>query len=79
MDTPTVPDTEASNAPTAAQRALWLLIFTVLVWLPLMTLLRAWVIVLLWGWFVVPQFAVAPLSWPIAAGFSVLSAWTELS
>ncbi len=73
MNTPIPLDTEDVNSPASAKRAFWLLALTVLIWLPIWTLLRAWVVVLLWGWFVVPQFGTAPLSWPIAAGFSVLS------
>ena len=72
MNTFTPPNTGEADAPRSAKHTLGLLAFAVLVWMPLMTLLRAWVLVLLWGWFVVPQFGTAPLSWPIAAGFSVI-------
>ena len=36
-------------------------------------LIRAWVAVLLWQWFVVPTFHLVPLTYPAAIGLSMLT------
>ena len=49
-----------------------LLGLTLLVWFPLITLVHAWIVTVFWGWFVVPQFHLAPLPLSIAAGLDIL-------
>jgi flagellar biosynthesis protein FliQ len=39
---------------------------------PLLTILRGFVLKQLWAWFAVPQFHVAPLTIPVALGISLL-------
>ena len=60
----------ASKKPTRGD-LLWLGL-TVLVLFPFITLLHGWVLTVLWGWFVVPQFGVATLSLPTAVGLDIL-------
>lgn len=40
--------------------------------LPFITLLNGWALQLLWGWFIVPVFALAPLSIGAAIGLSMV-------
>lgn len=40
--------------------------------MPLQAVLRGWVICVMWGWFIVPQFMVQPLSIPSAIGFALM-------
>lgn len=43
-------------------------------WVVPVVLLRAWVITMLWAWYIVPGFGAAPLRMSIAFGLSVLVA-----
>lgn len=42
-----------------------------------LVLLRAWVITVLWGWYVVPAFGVAPLRMAFAFGLSLLIGYVQ--
>jgi hypothetical protein len=43
-----------------------------ILWLPLAAL-NGWVLSVLWGWFVVPTFSLAPLSVPQAIGLALIT------
>ena len=42
---------------------------------PFAVALNAWMMMTLWGWFVVPTFGARPLTLPQAAGLAVLAGW----
>lgn len=65
-------DPAGETPAPSAKRPLILLGLTLLIWFPLITLIHAWIVTVFWGWFVVPQFHVAPLPLPIAAGLDIL-------
>jgi hypothetical protein len=44
----------------------------VIIWAVPLILLRTWILAILWGWYVVPAFGLAPLRMPYAFGLSVL-------
>lgn len=46
--------------------------FVILALSPFLTIARGFVLMTLWGWFVVPQFHVAPLSIPCALGIALV-------
>ena len=64
--------TVGEDAAPSAKRSLLLLGLTLLIWFPLITLIHAWIVILFWGWFVVPQFHATPLPLSIAAGLDIL-------
>lgn len=40
---------------------------------PMLTILNAWVLTVIWGWFIVPAFGVTPLAMTTAIGISILA------
>lgn len=57
--------------------AFWLGLGTPLLlaaWVVPAVLLRAWVITMLWGWYLIPGFGLQPLRMSIAFGLSILAA-----